>query len=313
MPGGVSVARRRGLSGGDRLVGLSSPHALGRVDPTAAGPGPGCRPLGGAHSRGARGAGCDRGHGGAGVPDQAGSAWNVRWGRLGRPGGSSCSLPGGVPNWVAWSTGALSSPPRGRPTWPRAGGNSGGRGRLTGSARGGRPSVRRPLGAANWLSPQFGGHWRPAGGPAAGGRSPRPAVAGAGSGLEARGGGAYTDGSAFDGNDPLLPRAGWAAVLVDSQGRTIRVQSAGVDGPQTSPCAELQAPLWVAECSAGTVLGDTDCELVSKGVTALAADHDGAAAVGLQEGPASTFGAGSLCASRVCGGCRRTWMRPAAE
>lgn len=41
---------------------------------------------------------------------------------------------------------------------------------------------------------------------------------------------AYTDGSVFDESDPVLARAGWAAVLVDAQARTLRAHSAGVDG-----------------------------------------------------------------------------------
>lgn len=68
---------------------------------------------------------------------------------------------------------------------------------------------------------------------------------------------AYTDGSVFDVSDPMLARAGWAAALVNAQGRTLRVQSAGVDGPQMGPWAELQV---AAEGTAGAVLVVTDCE-----------------------------------------------------
>lgn len=120
-----------------------------------------------------------------------------------------------------------------------------------------------PLGTAGWVPPQLGGQWRLVGGllrRSRRRRSPTPA-------------------GAFDGQDPLLARAGLAAVLVDVRGRTIWVQSARVDGPQTAPHAEVQAVLWVAEGSAGTVPVVTDCDLVTKRATALVADRGGAAIV----------------------------------
>lgn len=96
---------------------------------------------------------------------------------------------------------------------------------------------------------------------------------------------AYTDGSLFDGADPVLARVGWAAVLFDAQGRALQVQSVGVEGPQTAPRAELQAMLWVVDGYVGAAPVVTDCEHISNGAAVLAADPGTAMAAVLLEGP----------------------------
>lgn len=108
-----------------------------------------------------------------------------------------------------------------------------------------------------------------------------------------------------------MARAGWAAVLVDAQGRMLQVRCSGraSDG---GACAELQAVLWVAEGSVGAVLVVTDCEHVSSGAAVLAADpragrlrryfSRGATVV--------TCGAAWRPTFRGFAGCRGTWTHP---
>lgn len=89
---------------------------------------------------------------------------------------------------------------------------------------------------------------------------------------------AYTKGSVFDGGNPLLARGDWAVVLVDQS------PCGGFGRPQTTPRAELQMALRVAEGSAGWVPIATDCEHVHAGERASAEAPAGAAAAALIEG-----------------------------
>ena len=85
----------------------------------------------------------------------------------------------------------------------------------------------------------------------------------------------WLDGSAFETEDPVLCRAGWAVVWWDSACRRWGGASGPVPGAQTVPRAELSALVWASEAAPGPLRAASDCRYVVHGALRLTAG-DGA-------------------------------------
>lgn len=71
------------------------------------------------------------------------------------------------------------------------------------------------------------------------------------------------------GNDPLLARVAWAAVLMDTAGWVVGQGYGPVCGLQSAPWAELSAAFLVAEGSTGAALVVSDFDYGWAGMGAL--------------------------------------------